>query len=273
MADIKLVAVDMDGTFLDDGKNYNRARFAEQYAELKARGIRFVVASGNQYYQLRSFFPDIAHEIAFVAENGAYIVEAGEDRFVGEFPHGDVTKIIDTLARGNYPELNYVLCGYHSAWYFTSTPAAYIEKMRRYCHRLQPTERLDDINDRLFKFALNLSDEYVPVLMADIERHHAGVATAVTSGHGSVDLIIPGLHKAHGLALLQQRWGIAHEQVVAFGDGGNDLEMLSQAGFGFAMANAPDRVKAAAEYQAPSNNHEGVLEVIQQLLEGRHPFA
>lgn len=272
MADIKLIAVDMDGTFLDDRKNYNRARFAEQYAELKARGIRFVVASGNQYYQLRTFFPDIAHELAFVAENGAYIVEAGEDRFVGEFPAGDVAKIIDTLARGNYPALNYVLCGYRSAWYFSSAPAAYIEKMRRYCYRLQPVERLDEIHDRLFKFALNLSDEYVPVLMADIERHHAGVATAVTSGHGSVDLIIPGLHKAHGLALLQQRWGITHQQVLAFGDGGNDLEMLSQAGFGYAMANAPERVKAAAKYRAPSNNQEGVLDVIQLLLDGRPPF-
>lgn len=272
MADIKLIAVDMDGTFLDDRKNYNRARFAEQYVELKARGIRFVVASGNQYYQLRTFFPDIAHEIAFVAENGAYIVEAGEDRFVGEFPNGDVAKIIDTLARGNYPQLNYVLCGYHSAWYFPSAPAAYIEKMRRYCYRLQPVERLDQINDRLFKFALNLSDEYVPILMADIDRHHAGVATAVTSGHGSVDLIIPGLHKAHGLALLQQRWGIANPQVVAFGDGGNDLEMLSQAGFGYAMANAPERVKAAAGYLAPTNNQQGVLEIIQQLLDGRPPF-
>lgn len=272
MNDIKLIAVDMDGTFLDDQKSYNRVRFLQQYAQLKARGIYFVVASGNQYYQLRSFFPDIADEIAFVAENGAYIVEAGEDRFVGEFSRDDAVKIIDTLARGNYPELNYVLCGYHSAWYFSTAPAAYIEKMRRYCHRLQPISHLDELDDRLFKFALNLSDDYVPILMEDINRSHAGVATAVTSGHGSVDLIIPGLHKAHGLGLLQQRWGIANHQVLAFGDGGNDLEMLNQAGYGFAMANAPERVKAAAGYLAPSNNEEGVLEVIQRVLDSRPPF-
>lgn len=67
---VKLIAVDMDGTFLSDAKTYNRARFLAQYAELKARGIRFVVASGNQFYQLQSFFPEIADEIAFVAENG-----------------------------------------------------------------------------------------------------------------------------------------------------------------------------------------------------------
>lgn len=58
--------------FWNDRKDYNRDRFLEQYAQMKTKGIRFVVASGNQYYQLRSFFPEIEHEIAFVAENGAY---------------------------------------------------------------------------------------------------------------------------------------------------------------------------------------------------------
>ncbi len=47
---IKLIAVDMDGTFLSDQKTYNRERFMAQYQQMKAQGIRFVVASGNQYY-------------------------------------------------------------------------------------------------------------------------------------------------------------------------------------------------------------------------------
>ena len=52
---VKLIAVDMDGTFLSDAKTYNRPRFLAQYARMKAQGIRFVVASGNQYYQLRIY--------------------------------------------------------------------------------------------------------------------------------------------------------------------------------------------------------------------------
>jgi hydroxymethylpyrimidine pyrophosphatase-like HAD family hydrolase len=71
---VKLIAVDMDGTFLSDAKTYNRPRFLAQYARMKAQGIRFVVASGNRYYQLISFFPEIAHEISFVAENGGWVV-------------------------------------------------------------------------------------------------------------------------------------------------------------------------------------------------------
>lgn len=57
-----------------------------QYQQMKAQGIRFVVASGNQYYQLISFFPEIANEIAFVAENGGWVVsEGGKDVLMASY--------------------------------------------------------------------------------------------------------------------------------------------------------------------------------------------
>ena len=75
---VKLIAVDMDGTFLTNNNEYDQERFTRQYEFMKEKGIHFVVASGNQYYQLRSFFPDIHNELAFIAENGAYIVDQGK---------------------------------------------------------------------------------------------------------------------------------------------------------------------------------------------------
>ena len=62
---IKLIAVDMDGTFLDSRKKFNKERFAALYKRMLEKDIRFVVASGNQYYQLRSFFPEIQDEYCF----------------------------------------------------------------------------------------------------------------------------------------------------------------------------------------------------------------
>lgn len=275
MTVVKMVAVDMDGTFLDDKKQYNRPRFLACYQQMKHRGIKFVVASGNQYYQLKSFFPEIAGEIAFVAENGAWVLDRDEELLCGAFSRNDINAVLDTLENGHYPGLRYILCGRNSAYYFADrTEEAWLKKMRHYCHRLKAIHSLEDVgDDRLFKFALNLSDDYVEPLMTDIGRLHQGAATATSSGHGSVDLIIPGHHKANGLNLLAQRWGIAHQQVLAFGDGGNDLEMLQQSGFSFAMANAPQRVKDTAKYQAPDNNHQGVLEVIEAMLAGQAPFV
>ena len=67
---IKAVAVDMDGTFLNSQNDYDRTRFEALFSRMKEKGIRFIVASGNQYYQLRSFFSG-DRGITYVSENGA----------------------------------------------------------------------------------------------------------------------------------------------------------------------------------------------------------
>ncbi len=92
------------------------------------------------------------------------------------------------------------------------------------------------------------------------------MVTAVATGWQH-RLNYPGVHKANRLRILQQRWGIEDHEVVAFGDSGNDIEMLQHAGFGFAMANAREDVKAVARYQAPHNNEEGVLQIIDKVLD------
>ncbi len=84
----------MDGTFLNDEMAYNKERFMNQYRELKARGIHFAVASGNQYAQLISFFPEIGNEIAFVAENGAFVVNAGKELFAGKMSEDTIKAVI-----------------------------------------------------------------------------------------------------------------------------------------------------------------------------------
>lgn len=53
---------------------------------------------------------------------------------------------------------------------------------------------------------------------------------------------------------------------MAFGDGGNDLEMLAYVDHSYAMANAPEKVKKTAKYQAPSNQESGVLEILERKV-------
>lgn len=80
---VNVVVTDMDGTFLDDAKQYDRVRFMAQYQELKKRNIEFVVASGNQYYQLISFFPELKDEISFVAEMARWCMNMASSCFTG----------------------------------------------------------------------------------------------------------------------------------------------------------------------------------------------
>ncbi|MCT4715996.1 Cof-type HAD-IIB family hydrolase [Enterobacteriaceae bacterium H18W14] len=267
---VKLIAVDMDGTFLDDSKNYNRERFAKQYAQMKEQGIRFVVASGNQYYQLSSFFPDIKHEISFVADNGGWVVSEGEDVFNGALTKQQYNKVIDHLI--TLPHVDIITCGKRNGYTLKSYSDAFKQMAGMYYHRLELVDDFSHPDDVIFKFALNLPDDLLADTMDSLTAILEGIVVPVSSGHGSIDLIIPGVHKANGLRILQDKWNIQDREVVTFGDGGNDIEMLCQAGFGFAMENAPDKIKQIARFQAGHNNKEGVLDVIDKVLRREVPF-
>lgn len=241
---IKLIAVDMDGTFLSDQKTYNRERFMAQYQQMKAQGIRFVVASGNQYYQLISFFPEIANEIAFVAENGGWVVSEGKDVFNGELSKDAFTTVVEHLL--TRPEVEIIACGKNSAYTLKKYDDAMKTVAEMYYHRLEYVDNFDNLEDIFFKFGLNLSDELIPQVQKALHEAIGDIMVPVHTGNGSIDLIIPGVHKANGLRQLQKLWGIDDSEVVVFGDGGNDIEMLRQAGFSFAMENAGNAVVAAA---------------------------
>lgn len=267
---VKVIVTDMDGTFLNDAKQYNRERFMAQFAQLKARNIEFVVASGNQYYQLISFFPEIQQQISFVAENGALIYQHGQQLFHGELTRHESQIVIGELLKD--PTLNFVACGLKSAYISDKAPDAFVQLMSKHYYRLQRVADYQQIDDTLFKFSLNLPDSDIPQLVDALRVSLDGIMKPVTSGFGFVDLIIPGLHKANGISRLLKNWQISPQECVAIGDSDNDAEMLKLVKYAFAMSNAADSIKKIARYQARSNNSDGVLDVIQAALDGTAPF-
>lgn len=262
---IKLVAVDMDGTFLNNQKEYNKERFDRLYEKMKEQQVRFVVASGNQYYQLASFFPEIASEISFVAENGALVISEDQELFCGEMSRSLVTRILHVLTRDS--DIKVIMCGRKSAYASEDEDQLFVAGSKAYYHRLKVVPNLNHlVNDVIFKFALGVPEGKTDFYLDYFNQEFAGDVRAVTSGHGEIDLIIPGLHKANGLQILQDKWGIGKDGVIAFGDGGNDLEMLKHVKYGYAMKNASQTVKEVAGFEAPSNEDEGVLSILEDFL-------
>ena len=84
-----------------------------------------------------------------------------------------------------------------------------------------------------------------------------------------LELASPEVTKASGLDFLAPRVGFSRERTVAFGDGENDVELLQWTGYGVAVANAHDRVLAAADLVCPSVDEEGVAQVIEAFLDSR----
>ena len=79
-----------------------------------------------------------------------------------------------------------------------------------------------------------------------------------------LELVPLGIDKARSLAVLLEKIGITREEMIAMGDGYNDLSMIKYAGLGIAMGNAQEPVKAAADYIAPSNDEDGVAIAVEQ---------
>jgi Cof subfamily protein (haloacid dehalogenase superfamily) len=81
-----------------------------------------------------------------------------------------------------------------------------------------------------------------------------------------LEFAAPGVTKGAGLDFLAEHMGFTRAETVAFGDGENDVELVEWAGYGIAVENAHDRVKAVADWIAPSAQDEGVAQVIDALL-------
>ena len=75
---IKVIATDMDGTFLDDKGSYDKERFSQILDAMAARDMHFVVASGNSMSRLKPMFAETFDRLHFVAENGGQVVSYGK---------------------------------------------------------------------------------------------------------------------------------------------------------------------------------------------------
>lgn len=262
---IKMVAVDIDGTFVRSDYTYNIPRFQRILSRMRAADCRFVVASGNQYYQLRDLFPGYHEELSFVAENGAFVKDRTELVFTADMPKETVDAVID-LCR-EYPEISNVLCGVESAYCQRgSVSQEFFDLTGIYYHRLKWVDDFKSVRDRILKFAPTVPEEKTWFYYDLFRQRLAGKVEPTTSGHGAIDLIVPGCHKASGLKRLAERWGIGRSQCAAFGDGGNDIEMLRWCAHSYAMENASDQVKAAARFTCPSNEDDGVLVTLETLF-------
>ncbi|MGT2845815.1 Cof-type HAD-IIB family hydrolase [Streptococcus massiliensis] len=265
--DIKVIATDMDGTFLNQENDYDRERFSKIFTKLQERDIKFVPISGNQYYQIRSFFPHLEQELTIVSENGAYIVEQGKVIKSHRLPLDLVRAVLDYLLKHNL-EMELSLCGEKATYILDKVEPEVKDFFAIYSHRLEMIESFHQLpDDHFLKFSFNTPLEMTQKIIDDLHQVMGNQIEAVTSGHGNIDIIARGINKGSAMSYLLKHWGYSPEQLLAFGDGNNDLQMLELAKYGYAMANGSKEIKEITNFRAPDNNKSGVLQVIEEYLE------
>ena len=274
-ADLRLAAVDMDGTLLDDDKNFPPG-MDELLDQMDARGVTFAPASGRQVWTLIDMFPG-RPGMTVIGENGGIVMRDGVE--VSSHPVDtptvrEVIRLVREATSGpDGIDGGLVMCGKQFA-YVERTDDRFVDGVMPYYHR---TKRVDDqiaiidgieagdIDDAIVKlavFALGPVEALAEATLA----HFSDTHQYAISGANWADLQIRGVDKGSAVRDLQRFLGVAREQTAVFGDAGNDLSMMSEGELSFAMANASADVVEGSRFVAPSNNEAGVAQVLRVLL-------
>ena len=275
---VKLVAFDLDGTFLDDDKNIPPENLLA-LEEAAARGVVLVPATGRIVRGIPETIKSLPAVRYFIVSNGAGVYDAREDRLV----HRADIPLALALRCYEYLDTLPVLydCYQDDAGYMTlsmleSAPEIFgkyspMLQMLRQLRRPVPELKayLREKGRPLQKLQAFFREEDYPLraeLLQTLPQRFPEL-TPTTSVPFNIEINSAHAGKGKALRALCALLGIPPEQSLAFGDGTNDRELLELAGFGMAMANADPAVLAAADGVTGDNNHAGFAEGLRRMLQ------
>lgn len=263
---IKLIATDMDGTFLDGQHSYDRQRFRRLLEVCKAKGLIFVVASGRAYLALSKLFEEFRSSLYFIAENGSLVTAGEEVIYQSTMPPSLYLSIIESLTAAPYHSLDkLLLSGRRAAYVHVSASSTYVAHLGNFYENIQQVADFSEIEDEIFKVTTDFTVETVRQAEQSITETFPGVV-AMTTGFSSIDIVLDHVDKRTGLAQLCQRLAISADEVMAFGDNLNDYQMLQFAGTAIATANAREEIKAISDQVIGPCETASVMTYLEEFL-------
>ena len=271
--DIRVIATDMDGTLLDPKGQLDLPRLEKILDKLDQCDIRFVIATGNEVHRMRQLLGHLAERVVLVVANGARIFENDELLQAQTWDDAMVDKALGHF-KGRECQDQFVVTGMNGGFVKEGTVFTELDKFMtpEMIEKLyQRMNFVDEFDSSLFggvlKMSMVVGEERLDSVLQEVNDLFNGHVRAVSSGYGCIDILQDGIHKAWGLVELLKRWNLKPEQIMAFGDSENDIEMLELAGISYAMENAEEAVKRVATKVAPPNSQAGVYKVLENWLE------
>ena len=266
----KLLVVDIDGTLLDKGGAIS-AEDKNALAGASDSGIQVSLSTGRVVQASLGIINQLSLDGYHVFFDGALVSNPEKSEEVYVEP------ISKELVRqtGEFAHLNGITLDFYSATHYFVERETWGSDIRREFHGTQPT--VVDITklwqkERIIKATLTvLSPEERAKADSLYQQFRSSLSFSLTKTptYPDVDFInVVALEASKGKALetLASHLGIALTEVIAIGDGANDVSLLSKAGLAIAMDNATDELKAVADYVTLDVDHNGVAAAINKFL-------
>lgn len=255
---LKLIASDLDGTLLQHGAQCLTKEAVSLIQAWQERGVVFTAASGRQYPNLCRLFGELSEHMAFICENGAYVVYKGEEILTHAMDRELGIEIMKDIYRMEGCEI--LLSGKNTS-YLQPKTEEYLHRMKHIVrNNVTVVEDITKVEEPFLKISVcRLAG--IAEVAEYFHKSFGNRAKATVSGFAWLDFTAEDVNKGTALSALQKKLHITPEETMVFGDNYNDLDMFSCAGTSYVMSAAVPEVKAYANAEA-----ETVEEVLGKLL-------
>ncbi|WP_237261098.1 Cof-type HAD-IIB family hydrolase [Thiomicrorhabdus immobilis] len=261
---IKLVVSDLDGTLLNPDHKLTQPTIDSVNA-LVQQGVQFMLATGRHYEDVYLIAQQLGVNLYLITSNGARVHNPlGELLYEDHMPAEAVKTVLD-LSKGFGIHRNL----YQQDLWLVEEPH---EQLLAIHHESGFEYQIKDFSQidlaHIDKIYFTAEHERLLELEAVLNQHLADKLYITFTSPEYLEVMNLGVSKGHALQMILQQSGILPEEVMALGDGMNDLEMLQLAGHGVVMANASDTVKSQLPYLpiANSNAEDGVADYLQKTI-------
>ena len=270
---IRMIGLDLDGTVLNERKEVT-PRTKEALQKAVDQGVVVLFATGMPWTGIPGELQEFPGTRYALTSNGAKIIETKSQKVLIEhlLPVKKAKRALEIMRK--YDTLQEVYLdgqGYIAE--------KHLEMISRYHRNPAMWEYVRTTRKKVRDVLEFMEEQNHPVdkiqgLFADMDERETawreleqveGIALVGSLGY-NIEINCAGVNKGKGLVELGKLLGISRDEIMACGDGDNDTEMVREAGFGVAMANAEEQVKAAADYITGTNEEDGVTQAIENFV-------
>ncbi|AST56883.1 Cof-like hydrolase [Thermoanaerobacterium thermosaccharolyticum] len=270
----KLFVTDADGSLLDSNNKISEANI-NAINELRSKGIIYTIATGRMFSSILPYALELKVNAPVICFNGALIKDAYTKKvyYYNPIQSEDAIKAINILKDSGYQVNLYIddrlvveKINEKVEWYlsFNRVEVDAVGDLAEYIRKTgKGTAKIYAIGD------IKNPAPVEPEVYDELSK----IVLVSTSGGGHLEINAKGVSKGNALKTLANMYNIKRDLVAAVGDNLNDLSMIEYAGFGIAMANAPELVKIKADFVTKSNNDDGVAFAINKIFARQQSLA
>jgi Cof subfamily protein (haloacid dehalogenase superfamily) len=257
---IRLIAIDVDGTLLDDQHQLSE-RNARAIRAATSAGIPVILATGRMRNSCEWLIDALALQTDGIFVQGLYIADHTGKRIYGDYLEKAVLQHFAPFAEEN--NLSYV--AFADNQIFTTRRDHYTDIILDY-NEPEPIVVKNIADYPIHKLIILDDPSRIQQLRPPLALHMGKQADVLITQPEMVEIMPPGTSKGHSLRWLALRLGVSMADVLAIGNAENDLTMLQMAGLGVAVANAAQVVLDSADFITASNNDDGVADALERFV-------